>query len=118
MTDRFHIKAAGALHPAAPLYERIPKRGQGGARLNDLLMIFPGIKTRPVLQQQNLIRKIETLLRPYAQVIVLAELNLKLGTLWLSIEPGPGLGAEIAAWLHHHIPESRLVAQHSATAPA
>ena len=118
MVDTSDMKCSAPLHPAEPLYSRVPSRGQDGQRLNDLLMIIPGLKAKPMLRQQEILHIIEQLLALYSEVIVFAELNIKLGTLWLSIPPQWGLGAELAAWIHHHIPESRLVAQHSASESA
>lgn len=115
INNLFPIKCSTELLPAEPLYKRLPVCGQGGTRLNDLLMIFPGLKYQSASEQKKRLEKIESLLLPYKEDIVLAELNLKIGTLWLSFQSKPGLSAEIAAWLHHHLPESRLVAQHSDT---
>ena len=109
------MKRSSELLPADPLHQRIPKRGKDGARLNDLLMIFPGLKHQTIYQQKILMEIIESLLLPYKEDIMLAELNIKIGTLWISLEPKLGLGAEVAACIHHHFPESRLVAQHSVT---
>jgi hypothetical protein len=38
--------------------------------------------------------------------------NVQLGTLWVSHRPRPGLGLEIAALIHHCIPEAKLIGQH------
>jgi len=118
MADTSDIKCSAPLLPAEPLYRRVPTQGRDGQRLNDLLMIIPGLKAKPMRRQQEILQKIEQLLATYSEVIVFAELNIKLGTLWLSIPPQWGLGSELAAWIHHQIPESRLVAQHSTSESA
>ena len=115
MAESSDMKRSAEFLPAEPLHRRVPTQGEDGRPLNDLLMIIPGLKAKPVPEQQSILQKIEQALLSYHEIIVFAELNIKLGTLWLSIPPQRGLGAELAAWIHHHVPETRLVAQHSAS---
>lgn len=117
MVDTSEVKCSNEILPAEPLYRRVPTQGKDGRSLNDLLMIIPGLKTKSVSEQQSILKKIEQALLHYGELIVFAEVNVKLGTLWLSIQPQLGLGAELAAWIHHHVPETRLVAQHVASQP-
>ncbi len=115
MAKSFDMRRGVALLPAEPLHRRVPTQGQDGRPLNDLLMIIPGLKKKPAAEQESILQKIEQALLTYEKFIVFAELNIKLGTLWLSIPSQRGLGAELAAWIYHHVPETRLVAQHTAT---
>ena len=49
---------------------------------------------------------------PFSHKVVLADLNLKINVLWVTINPHIGLTAEIAALIHHVVPEAKLVSQH------
>jgi hypothetical protein len=37
-------------------------------------------------------------------------LNLKLNILWVTVHPVPGICADVAAAIHHRVPEAKLIA--------
>ncbi len=74
------------------------------------MMIIPGLKKKPRDLIESVLAKINRVLEQYKQDILLADFNLKTNVLWVSLEPKPGLHLEIAALIHHCVPESRLVA--------
>ncbi len=45
----------------------------------------------------------------------MADLNLKINVLWVTVQPRLGLSTEIASLIHHAVPEAKLVSQHSAS---
>jgi len=114
MQSEYVLRRSGNFEPAEPLYKRVPTRDAQGRLLNDLMMIIPGLKSPPGHRQ--LLRDIERILLGYHEHVVFAEVNMRLGTLWVSLRQTAGIGVEIAAALHHSIPQARLVAQQ--TAPA
>jgi len=98
-----------------PLWKRAPTRDDSGKPYADFMMLIPGLRKFKPSRLQEIINKIEKVLNHYEEDIVLADLNLKINVLWVSIKPHIGLSTEIAALIHHVIPEAKLVSQHSAT---
>lgn len=100
------------LHPAEPLWKRAPTRDASGQVYNDFMMLIPGLRHFESARLQSIIDNIEQALKNYEKEVVLADLNMKLNVLWVTIMPHPGLSTEISALIHHLVPEAKLVAQH------
>ena len=71
------------LVPAEPLYKRAPREDEYGKPLSDFMMIIPKLRTRPQHLVQETISKIEQVLERYSNIVVFADLNLKLNVLWV-----------------------------------
>ena len=97
--------------PADPLWKRVPLRTEAGELASDFMMILSGIKQLGTRQKQRLYDTLYQVLQVYDADILLAEVNTQMNTLWVSHSPRPGLGAEIAAMIHHHVPEAKLISQ-------
>lgn len=97
------------LTPAEPLWKVAPTRDEDGNRSSDLLMIIPKLKTRPKHYIQNTLSEIEIALKYYKHLILFANVNLKLNTLWVSFKSQPGLFTEITTSLKLHVPEAVVV---------
>lgn len=95
-----------------PLWKRVPTRDSEGHVYNDFMMLIPGLRDFDQLKLKVIINEIESVLKGYGSDIILADLNLKLNVLWVTVKPRIGLSTEIAALIHHFIPEAKLVAQH------
>lgn len=95
-----------------PLWKRVPTRNLSGQPYHDFMMLIPGLRNFELTQLRDIVNKMEAVLKKYEAVIVLADLNLKLNVLWVTVQPQHGLCSEIAALIHHVIPEAKLVAQH------
>jgi hypothetical protein len=108
-TQQF-LQSVAELSPATPLWKRVPTRSDSGELLNDFMMLIPKLRQQPAAFVQNVIREIEAVLAYYHKYVVYADLNMKLNVLWVSIKPTPGLGLEMAAAIHHRVPEAKLVA--------
>lgn len=108
-------KCFSQLQSSEPLWKRVPTRDNEGKPYVDFMMLIPGLRKLKTADLHQIINKIKTVLMRYEDDIILADLNLKLNVLWVTIKPHPGLSIEIAALLHHLIPEAKLVSQHSAT---
>jgi hypothetical protein len=103
------------IQTSEPLWKRAPTRDVSGKPYADFMMLIPGLRNFESNHLQDTIRKMETVLMRYEKDIVLADLNLKINVLWVTVTPHLGLTTEISALLHHVIPEAKLVSQHSAT---
>ena len=78
--------------------------------LSDFMMVIPGLKQKPHNIIESVAYEIEKVLRFYKDSVVFADLNLKLNVLWVSVQPKPGICLEVAAAIHHNVPEAKLVA--------
>ena len=103
------IKLSLGLTPAEPLWKIAPTRDADGNRLSDLLMIIPKLKTKPKQHIQKTLSEIELALKQFRHLVVFANVDMKLNTLWVSFEARPGLLADIAATLKLHVPEAVIV---------
>ena len=95
-----------------PLWQRVPTRDPAGQPYADFMMLIPKLKSFEPTHIRDIICKVEAVLKKYENDIVLADLNLKINTLWVTVKPRIGLTSEIAALIHHVIPEAKLVSQH------
>ncbi len=109
-TSNSSLKLAADISPAEPLWKRAPTHDDEGGLLSDFMMIIPRLSKRPVDYIQNTLREIETVLKAYEHVVVFADMNLKLNTLWVSVRPVPGICLELPAAVKTCVPEALLVA--------
>ena len=101
------------LQSAEPLWKRVPTRDDTGKPYNDFMMLIPGLKNFEPFHLRETINKMEAVLKLYEKDIVLADLNLKINILWVTLQPHIGLSSEIAAFIHHAVPQAKLVSQHA-----
>jgi len=99
-----------------PLWKRVPTRDLSGKPYTDFMMLIPGLRNFESSRLQDIIDKVEAVLKRYEKDIILADLNLKINVLWVTLQPHIGLSTEIAALIHHVVPEAKLVSQHTASA--
>ena len=102
------------IQSSEPLWKRVPTRDPSGKPYNDFMMIIPNLKKFERSRLNSIVNKINAVLKLHEQNIVLADLNLKINVLWVTIQPQIGLTTEIAAHIHHLVPEAKLVSQHHA----
>ncbi len=100
-----------SLHPATPLWQRAPTHTEDGRPVSDFMMVIPGMKRWQPARLKQTLDCLNEILAVYRDVVLLADLNLRINVLWVSVRPVPGLCAELPAAIHHRIPEARLVAQ-------
>ena len=103
------ISLSLAIKPAGPLWKIAPTRDADGNRVSDLLMIIPKLKSKPRHYIQNTLSEIELALKHYRHLVLFANVDLKLNTLWVSFKAQPGLFADITTSLRRHVPEAVLV---------
>jgi len=108
----FSLQQAMSLKSAAPLWQRVPTRTEYGELAADFMMLIKRLKQFHRQKQQHILNQLQYILTGYEKVILFAEVNVQLGTLWVSHRPRPGLGLEIAAHIHDCIPEAKLISQH------
>ncbi len=104
------LKVSSELSPADPLWKRVPLKNEEGKNLSDFMMIIPRLKHQSAGRIISVINDIEQVLRFYEKQVVFADLNLNLNVLWVSVQPVAGICLEVAAAIHHRVPEAKLVA--------
>lgn len=110
-TTRRALRPACAFQPTEPLWRRLPSRDEHGRRLADFMMLIPGLKRRSEAEIRDRLRAIHQVLEGYRDVIAFVEMNLRINTLWVSVQARPGLCLEIPAAIQCAIPEALLVGQ-------
>ena len=96
------LKLSREVSPAEPLWKRVPMQNEEGK--------IPKLKHQSTDKIKNIISEIDQVLRYYEKQVVFADLNLNLNVLWISVQPIAGICLEVAAAIHHRVPEAKLVA--------
>ena len=109
--NRHSLPSTLEMAPSEPLYKRLPCEDEDGKPLSDFMMIIPKLRNRPQHLIQETIGKIEQVLDRYSNVVVFADLNLKLNLLCVIVRPTPGLCWNLPAEINNEIPEALLMAQ-------
>ncbi len=103
------IKLSLGLSPAEPLWKVAPTRDADGNHVSDLLMIIPKLKTKPKEHIQKTLSEIEVALKQFRSLVLFANVDMKLNTLWVSFKAQPGLLRDITAALKLRVPEAVIV---------
>jgi len=109
--DNDRLTGSLEITPAEPLFKRAPREDEDGRPLSDFMMIIPKLRTKPQHFIQETIAKIENVLERYSNVVVFADLNLKLNVLWVIVRPSPGICWNLPVEINNQVPEALLVAQ-------
>lgn len=116
MTDndiRINTQSSLKLHslePNEPLWKRVPTHDEFGKPASDFRMVICGLKKRPPLQIQSRVKIIQSVLNKYESIVLFADLNLKTNLLWVSVRSAHLQDMNIAAEIHHLIPEAKVLA--------
>ena len=105
------LKVSLALAPGESLWKRAPTHGDDGRLLADFMMLIPGLNKRSSVQIQIRVEHIAMVLGGFDQVVVFADLNMKLNLLWVSHRPVAGSCTDIATSVQMYVPEAKLIAQ-------
>ncbi len=103
------IRLSTAINPAEPLWKLAPTRDETGKPLSDFLMIIPKLKTKPDHIIKQTLNEIDIALRQFSNLVVFANIDMKLNTLWVSFKNQPGLYMDIVAAVKLRVPEAVIV---------
>ena len=106
------LRSVAQLEPQQPLWQRVPTRTDAGEPAADFMMLVRKLNRMAHVQQQRIMDMLFDVLQRYSDLILLADMNMKMNLLWVSHVPRPGLGLEIASMLHHAVPEARLISHY------
>jgi hypothetical protein len=108
-TQTVVLASGPGFEPGAPLHQRAPRRDAEGRPVSDLMLLFPALKKglQPVVDRVS--AELAATLAAFGERVLFAELNLKLGLLWVSVRAEPGLCHEVAQTVRARLPEARVV---------
>jgi len=98
------------LHPAEPLWKRVPTRDDAGGLLSDFMMLVRGLNKQPQARVQSIVDNIDQTLQLYGKAVYFADLNFKLNLLWVSVRAVPGICLELPTAINMRVPEAVLIA--------
>ncbi len=104
------LRRGMAFEPSKPLWQRVPSHDEHGQRLSDFMMVIPGLKKRHPDEIRGVLEAMAAVLQRYDDVVMYADMNLKINTLWVTIRPRIGMCLEIPAAIKVAVPEAMLVA--------
>jgi hypothetical protein len=103
------INAFNGLMPGGPLWKVAPTRDENGKSFVDFMMIIPKLKKKPKNYIERTLKDIEMVLTQHSDMVVFANMNLKINCLWISHKAQPGFCQELATAIRHVVPEAMLV---------
>jgi hypothetical protein len=103
------------LGPGGDLWRYAPVRDAQGNALSDLMMLLPGLQGNGHLSRLML-EQLQDVLDGFGDRILFADLNIRLGILWVSVSAEPGLCADVAQAIRTRIEGARLVCNYTQSA--
>ncbi|HHZ88120.1 MAG TPA: hypothetical protein EYN73_08640 [Chromatiaceae bacterium] len=97
------------LSPAEPLWKRVPTRDDDGRPVSDFMMLIPKFRSWPQERAERAVLEIQTVFEQFSQVVVFADLNLKLNLLWVSVKSIPGIQLQVVHAVRQRVPEAVLI---------
>lgn len=110
VTGNQQLKNQG-LEPSDPLWMRVPSKDEYGKPVSDFQMLIKGLKYRPRYEIEQRVECLRRVLIQHQEDVVFADLNLKINLLWVSVRSKSGISSQIAAEVHHLIPEAKLLTE-------
>lgn len=102
------MEVPAEMSPGGDLWRYAPVRDSRGRALSDLMMLLPGLQQDRTLQ--ILIRQqLQEVLEGFGECIQFADLNLRLGILWVTVASEPGLCGEVADAIRARIESARVL---------
>jgi hypothetical protein len=111
------LQVSAELSPGGDLWRYAPARDPQGQALSDLMMLlpmFPANRHRSIVIQQQ----VQAVLEGFGDRIAFADLNLRLGILWVTVVSEPGLCGEVADALKARIAGARTVCNYMQGKPS
>ncbi len=110
--------AEDGLLPGNPLWQRVPTRDASGRACIDFMLVIPGMKRCGAARKQARVVLLRDALAPFESSLVFVDFNQRLGLIWVSLKPVPGIARVVTVAIQQAIPEARLVASQCHPDPA
>ncbi|WP_299876117.1 hypothetical protein [uncultured Cocleimonas sp.] len=107
--EQTDLKQTLELKPNSPLWKRVPTKDESGNYLGDFMIMIPKLKIAPPEHQKLTLDKLNAVLHRYQEVVVFADLNLKMNLLWISVRPVKGVMLDIITAIIESVPEAKLI---------
>ena len=104
-----NVRLAGGVEPGGPLWQRAPASDGEGRPFSDFMLRIPGLADWPRQRQLRVLEELRGVFGLYGEEVVFADLNLQINVLWVTVQPTPGLCAELAEAIQARVPEALLV---------
>ena len=107
--QQHNLKQTLELKPNSPLWKRVPTKDEYGNYLGDFMIMIPKLKAASSDHQKQTLDKLNAVLHRYQEVVVFADLNLKMNLLWISVRPVKGVMLDIVSAIIESVPEAKLI---------
>jgi len=101
---------------APPLWKLAPTRDQEGVPVADFMLMIPRMSKRGDLFAKQTAEAVHSICENFSQQVIFADLNVRLGVIWISVQAKPGLCAEVAQAIQRQVPEALMVGDQVARA--
>lgn len=105
------------LTPGGDLWRYAPVRDAAGRPVGDLMMLLPGLRGGGGRTAMLICEQLQLVLQEFGDRVLFAELNVRLGVLWVSVRGEAGLSAEVAAAIRARITAARVVGHYAGRPP-
>ncbi|MEJ1359259.1 MAG: hypothetical protein RPU51_13975, partial [Candidatus Sedimenticola sp. (ex Thyasira tokunagai)] len=81
--------------------------------LGDFMMLIPRFSRWPTVRREQAFQSLQQVFQQHRELVVFADLNMKLNLLWVSLKVRQGGCWELVGAVREEIPEALLVASHA-----
>lgn len=106
-TSRFPSRQT--LQPADPLWQLAPVRDAEGAALADFMLLIPRLRDRGPAFAEYAVQSLRRACVTFGGQVYFADMNMRTGAIWVSVEARPGLCAEVAREILRELPEAVMI---------
>ena len=111
------VLSTAAYSAGTPLWQHVPTR-QGDQAVSDFLLYIPAFRRRGEHYPDYVAQMVLQVCRALDDKVIFANLDARLGLIWVSIPAEPGVCGRVAAALQVVLPEALLVGGQPAARPA
>lgn len=99
----------GAYQAARPLWQVAPSRDAEGEAVADFMLLVPRLRERGPAFAEQAAQAVRRVCEQFAGRVHFADLNLRTGAIWISVDATPGLCREVASAIRLRLPEAVTV---------
>ena len=92
----------------AGLWRYVPVKDSKNQAYCDVMLLLPGIKKNRDLQVM-IRQQLQETLEAFGDQVLFADLNLRLGIVWVTVVPEPGLCSDVADAIRQRVEGARIV---------
>jgi len=108
-TGKTHAPSARRYIAAEPLRHLAPVRDAKGASVADFMLLIPRLRERGPAFAEHAVQILARVCQQYGEQVCFADINLKTGAIWVSVQSRPGLCSEVARAIRLELPQALTV---------